>query len=105
MPPLSHYPLVEVRSFKWPTRPTSVAAAYLLGEDSFGRWLGIAEGRPWWMADGSRSGVFETSFVKLVPNGTFWTACFNPVDPLVDVDITLPVRWLGNVLEETDLEL
>jgi hypothetical protein len=49
--------------------------------------------------------VFVTSFVKLVPDGTFWTACFNPVDPVVDVDIVLPVRWIGDTLEEIDLEL
>ncbi len=41
----------------------------------------------------------------MVPRGTFWTACFNPVDPAVDVDIVLPVRWVDDVLEEVDLEL
>jgi len=98
-------PLIEVRSFKWPRRPTTAAEACLLGEDAFGRWLGVAKGDPWWAADGSRSGVFEMSFVKLVPSGTFWTACFNPVDPVVDVDIVLPVHWLGDALEEVDLEV
>ena len=98
-------PLIEVRGFKWPRRPTAVAVTYLLGEDAFGRWLGVAEGDPWWAADGSRSGVFEMSFVKVVPSDTFWTACFNPVDPVVDVDIVLPVRWVDDVLEEVDLEL
>lgn len=97
--------LIEVRDFKWPRRPTAIAATQLLGEDEFGRWLGVTRGSPWWAADGSASGVFETSFVKVVPNGTFWTACFNRVDPVVDVDIVLPVRWVGNVLEEVDLEL
>lgn len=82
-----------------------MAIAHLLGEDAFGRWLGITRGAPWWAADGSRSGVFKTSFVKVVPNDTFWTACFNRTDPLVDVDIVLPVRWIDDVLEEVDLEL
>ena len=59
----------------------------------------------WCATDRSRSGVFELSFVKLVPNGTFWTACFNAVDPAVDVDIVLPVRWIDDALEEIDLEL
>jgi hypothetical protein len=49
--------------------------------------------------------VFAHSFVKLVPAGTFWTACFHPHDPVVDVDIVLPVRWRGATLEEVDLEL
>ncbi len=96
---------IEVRGFKWPRRPTAVAMAYLLGEDAFGRWLGVARGDPWWAADGSRSGVFETSLVKVVPSGTFWTACFYPADPAVDVDIVLPVSWIDDALEELDLEL
>lgn len=45
------------------------------------------------------------SFVKLVPNDTWWTACFNLVDPMIDVDIVLPVHWTDNILEEIDLEL
>jgi hypothetical protein len=96
---------IEVRGFKWPRRPTAVAVATLLGEDVFGRWLGVTKGAPWWDADGSSSGVFEASFVKVVPAGTFWTACFNLVDPVVDVDIVLPVQWIDDALEEVDLEL
>lgn len=96
---------IEVRGFKWPRRPTAVAAASFLGRDRHGRWLGIAQGDPWRAADGSRSGRFERSFVKLVPDGTFWTACFHPADPVVDVDIVLPVDWSGTVLEEVDLEI
>lgn len=96
---------IEVRGFKWPRRPTAVTTARLLGVDSFGRWLGVARGEPWWAADRSRTGVFEQALVKLVTNGTFWTVCFHPVDPVVDVDIVLPVQWAGNVLEEIDLEL
>ena len=102
---ISRHRLIEVRGFKWPRRPTDVALVSFLGEDAYGRWLGIAQGDPWRAVDGSRSGVFETTFVKLVPSGTFWTACFNPVDPVVDVDIVLPVRWAGDTLEEVDLEL
>jgi hypothetical protein len=96
---------IEVRGFKWPRRRTAVAIAHLLGEDEFGRWLGITKGNPWWTADRAISGTFETSFVKVVPNGTFWTACFNLVDPVVDVDIVLPVQWVNDALEEVDLEL
>ncbi len=96
---------IEVRSFKWPRRPTSVTIARLLGEDHFGRWLGVARGDPWWTADRSHNGVFTESLVKLVPDNTFWTACFHPVDPVVDVDIVLPVNWAGDMLEEVDLEL
>jgi uncharacterized protein len=97
--------MVEVRGFKWPRRATGVAVARLLGEDHHGRWLGVARGERWWSADRSRSGVFEASLVKLVPSGTFWTACFHPADPIVDVDIVLSVQWQGYVLEEVDLEL
>ena len=96
---------IEVRGFKWPRRPTAIAVTQLLGEDAYGRWLGVARGEPWWAADRSRSGVFLGSLVKVVPHDTFWTACFHPVDPVVDVDIVLPVRWVDNVLEEVDLEL
>ena len=94
-----------MQGFKWPRRPTSTATASLLGEDSFGRWLGIRKGATWSSEAFTRSGVFEHSFVKLVPAGTFWTACFQAVDPVVDVDIVLPVLWTGDALEETDLEL
>ncbi|CAN5709787.1 hypothetical protein BH10CHL1_BH10CHL1_28030 [soil metagenome] len=97
--------LIEVRGFKWPRRPTAVTTARLLGDDIFGRWLGITRGDPWWTADRSRVGVFEQSFVKLVPSGTFWTACFNATNPMVDIDIVLPVCWIDNTLEEVDLEL
>lgn len=96
---------IEVRSFKWPRRRTSGTAVDFLGEDEFGRWLSITEGNPWWDADGSISGTFVMSFVKVVPTDTFWTACFNLVDPAVDVDIVLPVRWVDDALEEVDLEL
>jgi hypothetical protein len=51
--------LIEVRGFKWPNRSTDVALARFLGEDAFGRWLGVARGDRWWAADGSRAGVFE----------------------------------------------
>lgn len=96
---------IEVRGFKWPKRPTAVAVTSLLGEDTFGRWLGIKQGDPWWSADQLHQGVFEHSFVKLVPSGTFWTACFHAVGHVVDVDIVLPVHWIDHVLEEVDLEL
>ncbi len=97
--------VIEIRSFKWPKRLKSVARTAFLGDDEFGRWLGAARGDPWSTSDGSPGGVFEESLVKLVPAGTFWTACFHPKDPVVDVDIVLPVEWAGNVLEEVDLEL
>jgi hypothetical protein len=97
--------VVEVRHFKWPRRPTSLAAARVLGEDEFGRWLGVAAGDPWWNVDRSPAGVFVAPLVKLVPSGTFWTACFHPADPVVDVDIVLPVEWVDGALEEVDLEL
>ena len=97
--------MIEVRGFKWPRRPTGVAVAQLLGEDQWGHWLGVRGGAPWWTADRSHYGVFERPLVKLVPSNTFWTACFHPVDPVVDVDIVLPVCWSADVLEEVDLEL
>ena len=97
--------MVEVRGFKWPRRPTSVACASVLGEDQFGQWLGVTKGSAWWAADRSHTGIFLHSFVKLVPSNTFWSVCFHPVDYAVDVDIILPVHWTGDILEEVDLEL
>jgi len=97
--------MIEVRGFKWPHRPASVALCSFLGEDDFGRWLGVTKGSSWWTADRSNAGVFTHSFVKLVPNNTFWSACFHPIGLAVDVDIILPVHWSGNILEEVDLEL
>jgi hypothetical protein len=97
--------VIVIWGFKGPRRRTAIAAARLLGEDEFGRWLGVAKGDRWRAADHGSSGVFETSLVKLVPSDTFWTACFNSVDPLIDVDIVLPVRWIDDTLEEVDLEL
>ena len=99
------YQIIEVRGFKWPHRPISVARASVLGEDRFGHWLGVTKGSLWWAADHSHSGVFLQSFVKLISNGTFWSVCFHPVDPMIDVDIILPVSWNDDVLEEIDLEL
>src|SRR5438105_4391684 len=94
--------VVEVRSFKWPRRPTSFAVVQVLGEDEFGRWLGVAAGAPWWWPDRSPGGVFLAPLVKLVPDGTFWTACFHPADPVVDVDVVLPVRCVDGARAEMD---
>lgn len=102
---MSDRQMIEVRGFKWPRRPTGTTMVSFLGEDAFGRWLSIRQGDPWWPADRASAGVFESSFVKLVPQGTFWTACFNDSDPVIDVDIVLPVHWADDVLEEVDLEL
>src|SRR5690242_20228814 len=65
--PVAVPPVVEVRHFKWPRRPTSIATARLLGEDEFGVWLGVAAGAPWWTADRSPGGLFAAPLVKLVP--------------------------------------
>lgn len=96
---------IEVRGFKWPRRPTGITRATLLGADTYGRWIGVKKGDPWWSAEGSHNGTFIGSLVKVVPHDSFWTACFYPGDPVIDVDIVLPVRWDGDVLEEIDLEL
>ncbi len=96
---------IEVHGFKYPRRPTTVAHATLLGEDRFGRWLGIAKGSTWCSADRTRSGIFIAPLVKLIPHESFWSACFQPIDPIIDVDIILPVCWNGHVVEEVDLEL
>jgi len=96
---------IEVRTFKWPHRATNATRACLLGEDAHGRWLGVRTGDPWWALDDSRSGTFIGPVVKVVPIGSYWSACFYPGDPAVDVDIVLPARWDGAILAETDLEL
>src|SRR5207237_248261 len=103
--PMVNLPAVEIRGFKWPKRLTSIARGWFLGEDTFGHWLGIARGDPWWSADRTRTGLFDHSFVKLMPRETFWTVCFHTLEPLIDVDIVLPVRWYDGVIEEVDLEL
>jgi hypothetical protein len=69
-----------------------------------GRWLGVCAGDPWWSADCAQAGSFVGSLVEVVPDNTFWTACFYPGNPVVDVDIVLPARWDGDLLEEVDLE-
>lgn len=97
--------LIEVRLYKWPRRPISGTQAVLLGEDAYGRWIGVRQGAPWWSADGARRGVFAQTLVTLVPSGAFWTACFQPIEPVVDVDIALPVLWADGLLEQVDLEL
>ena len=96
---------IEVRGFKWPRRSTTICMAHFLGEDHFGRWLGVQRGDRWWNADRTEQGLFIEPLVKLVPSGTFWSVCFQPVDPVVDVDIILPVHWQDDLLEEVDLEL
>lgn len=96
---------IEVWNFKWPRRQPAVSVACFLGEDQYGRWLGLTAGDLWWTTDRAHSGVFLSSFVVVVPHGTYWTACFNPADPVVDVDVVLPVRWVDDVLEIVDLEL
>lgn len=98
-------PTTEIHGVKWPDRRLGIARAMLLGEDQFGRWFGVVAGSPWWMADGSAAGIFLTSFVKLIPQETYWSVCFNHVDPIVDVDIVLPVEWHDEIIEEVDLEL
>lgn len=102
---LNEIPKIDVRIYKWPRRPTNITQAYLIGEDVFGKWVGVAEGDPWWSADGTRSGVFLETLVKVFPVNTFWTACFYPGDISIDVDISLPVQWMDGAVEEIDLEL
>lgn len=99
------YPKIEVRIYKWPSRPTNITQAYLIGEDAFGKWVGVAKGDPWWAANGTQSGVFLEPLVKVFPVNTFWTACFYPGDTSIDVDISFPVRWVDDSVEEIDLEL
>lgn len=55
--------------------------------------------------DRTHSGLFVESFVKCIPYDTYWSVCFHPHDPIVDVDIILPVTWTGTVVKEVDLEL
>jgi hypothetical protein len=96
---------IEVRIQRWPGRPTHATRVHRLGEDRYGVWLGVRVGAPWWARDGSRAGVHRRTIVKVVPRGAYWTACFALADPVVDVDIVLPARWRGAIVEETDLEL
>lgn len=103
--PIGDFPVIEMRGFKWPQRPTAVALAYLIGEDDFGKWVGITEGTPLRDADGATTGVYGLSFVKLFPKNSYWTACFGNRDIIIDVDIAMPVNWLEAAVEEIDLEL
>lgn len=96
---------IEVRVFKWPRRATTIARVRYLGEDEFGQWIGATGEDSWRHADRSTEHKFKAPLVKLIPSNTYWTACFHPAEPLVDVDIVLPATWTGNVLEEVDLEL
>ena len=97
--------MIEIRNLKWPRREPRVSMGQFLGEDGFGRWVGLTEGDPWRAADGTPSGAFRSSFVLVVPRAAYWTACFHPRDPVVDVDIVLPANWVDDVLDLVDLEL
>ena len=101
-PSLHDYPKIEVRVYKWPRRPTNIAQAYLIGKDRFGKWVGVAEGDLWWAADGTQSGVFLETLVKVFPVNIFWTACFYPGDISIDVDISLPVRWIDGDISRVE---
>lgn len=90
---------IEIRNMKWPHRHSSVSKGRFLGEDEFGRWVGYTKGDPWQSADGARTGTFLSSFVLVVPRSPYWTACFNADDPVVDVDIVLPVSWVERGVE------
>ena len=96
---------IEVRLFKWPRRPTGVAHERFLGRDKHGVWLGVSRGDSFWTPDAMRGGVFEQTLVKVIPDGAYWTACFQDIEPSIDVDIVYPVSWNGSILDEIDLEL
>ncbi len=96
---------IEVRLFKWPRRLIGMAHARYIGRDKYGVWLGVSRGDSFWTPDGMRGGAFEQTLVKVVPDGTWWTACFQDIEPSIDVDIVYPARWNGPILDELDLEL
>lgn len=96
---------IEIRNMKWPRQPTSRSIGRFLGEDEFGRWIGFMKDDPWQSGDGARTGVYLSSFVLVVPRVAHWTACFNAADPVVDVDIVMPVSWVDDVVEIVDMEL
>lgn len=100
----SCYPQIRIHGFKWPKRPMAQAIGYLLGADQYGYWIGIAAGGVWHHSNGQQ-GRFEQSFVKLIPYNAYWSACFNPSDTLIDVDIVLPNNWNHRLVEEIDLEI
>jgi uncharacterized protein len=97
--------LVEVQSLKWPNRLTGIAQTRYLGQDEYGIWLGIRRGDVFWLPDRSVGGTMVQTFVKLMPINSYWTALFQDIEPYLDIDISYPVNWTGQTVQELDLEL
>lgn len=97
---------VDVRYVKHPATPHWQHRMRLLGEDGWGVWLGVGDGRL------VRKGEVEwrdvgRDFVQVVVPGAWWTAMVNepgfPVE--VYVDVVSPAVWDGGVVTMVDLDL
>ncbi|WP_051366458.1 DUF402 domain-containing protein [Hamadaea tsunoensis] len=93
---------VRVEIAKFDGSPHRGYPAVLLGEDEFGRWLGVPRGTV------SDSGTrHELPWVLLVPPDAWWTAMFNPAPQGSEIycDITTPAEWIEGRLVLADLDL
>jgi uncharacterized protein len=80
-----------------------------LGEDEHGIWLGAPAGTSVRRAD-QPPVLLEHPFVQLIPDGQWWSACFNgePADTHVYCDIGTPPQWVhpGEVtMADLDLDV
>lgn len=82
-------------------------AAYRLGADEHGIWLGCPAGTQMWKGTELRF-TWEVAQVLLVPDGPrWWTANFNAVPHRTEIycDMTSVPEWHGDVLTAIDLDL
>lgn len=100
---------VHVRFTKWDGRLHWHFDVVRLGDDEHGVWLGGSAGTP--VRRGEEPPIISTEFALLIPNGSWWTATFNPTQPdgpfgySVYVDICTPPEWEGNMVTAVDLDL
>jgi len=79
----------------------------VLGRDAFGTWLGAPRGTIVQRA-AEPAKVHPHGFVKLVPEGAWWTAIWNDgTDGRFEIyaDVTTPAEWAGPVVRIVDLDL
>jgi protein associated with RNAse G/E len=88
--------VVRVQYRKYDGRQHRDYPALRLAEDGHGTWLGVHAGTQ--SVYHGRPSVEAIPFVVLVPQGTWWTAMFNPRPRSSEVycDITSPARWVGD---------
>ena len=100
---------ITVRRTKWPDHDHYTHTTTVLGEDSWGLWLGMRRGDSW-LRDGQPIQIAPTDIVELIPNEIGWAAEWyeegpeGPEDELYR-DVVGPSVWDGTVVTTVDLDL